>query len=111
MLVCMPSPLKAWFRRLPFFFYFSKGLMALSAIAAMSYIAERLETCRAGGVLLAFLSWLGGFTLHLYLLHSGALQIFDYPPTLPGYLLLAVAVPLTVAVAIQFVLKATSGRP
>ena len=111
LLVCMPSPLKAWVRGLPFFFYFSKGLMALSAIAAMSCVAERLGTCRAGRALLAFLSWMGGFTLHLYLLHSGALQLFDYPPTLHGYLLLAVAVPLTVAVAIQFVLKAISGRP
>ena len=111
LLVCMPSPLKAWFKGLPFFFYFSKGLMALSVIAAVSCVAERLETCRAGRALLAFLSWMGGFTLHLYLLHSGALQLFDYPPTLLGYLLLAVAVPLTVAVAIQFVLKAISDRP
>lgn len=86
-------------------YYPVRGLLAISIISTEILSFELLEKVvpRMSGSWIKLLSWFGGLTLELYLLHQSFMILFDFPYKPAIYLLAAFLLPVLSATLIYII--------
>lgn len=89
----VPQPYSKWL------YYPVRGLFGISIIGAVILVMEIVSrtASRFYTVLFSALSWFGGLTLELYLLHQSWLILLDYPYRFTSYVGAAFLLPTAVA--------------
>ena len=92
---------------LTYLYYPVRTILALSIVVTIILVMEIIERKlpRLKTVFESLLSWFGGLTLELYLLHQSYLILFDYPYRLYAYITVAFLLPTASAAVISLIRK------
>ena len=92
-----------------YLYYYRTGVLGITLCLLLAVFFHRIRECTGGDILIRILSWLGGFTLELYLVHTYIKVYFDYPAGVGSYLLLSVLLPVPAAWVFHRILQALGG--
>lgn len=102
-------PFRKWVMNTHYMYYLSRALLGLALIALICAVSAKWESrSESYRKAIQLFAYLGGITYEVYLFHQSYMILFEFPPSVCGYLCAAVVMPLCSGIVLSHLLKRRS---